>query len=210
MQIHATCPHRTARAARQKGVVLFIALIVLVALTLAGLALMRSMDTSNMVSGNLAFKQASIQAIDVGIEAAVAALPGLNANTTVTPVPGAAPLLWYYATRRATDASDIPLTNEYDPAALPATPVAINWTNVPVFSTVAGNNVQIVIDRLCTGPPPIVSVEYQCYADENAGGGSKAIGRPGFPLPNVVYYRVTVRVAGPRNTLSLGQAILSR
>jgi Tfp pilus assembly protein PilX len=40
----------------QQGVVLLMALIMLVALTLAGIALVRSVDTTNLIAGNLAFK----------------------------------------------------------------------------------------------------------------------------------------------------------
>ena len=55
---------------RQQGVVLFIALIVLVAMTLAGLAIMRSVDTGNLVSGNVAFRQAALSSGDRGIDTA--------------------------------------------------------------------------------------------------------------------------------------------
>src|ERR687895_391378 len=75
-------------ASRQKGVVLFIALIVLVALMLASISLVRSVDTANVIAGNLAFKQASVQAADFGIEVAAAALPNIVATTldaNVTP-----------------------------------------------------------------------------------------------------------------------------
>ena len=44
----------------QSGVVLFIALIVMVALSIAGIALLRSVDTSVSVTANLGFRQASI------------------------------------------------------------------------------------------------------------------------------------------------------
>ena len=63
---------RTPSAAprRQSGVVLVISLIVLVALTLAGLALVRSTDTGNVISGNFAFRMAALQSVDTGVEAA--------------------------------------------------------------------------------------------------------------------------------------------
>src|SRR6185295_17298658 len=54
----------------QRGVVLFIALIVLVAMTLAGIAMMRSVDTNNLIAGNLAFKNAASSAGDAAIEVA--------------------------------------------------------------------------------------------------------------------------------------------
>ena len=48
MRRHASC------RSGQSGVVLFIALIVLVAMTLAGIAIMRSVDTGVAISGNVA------------------------------------------------------------------------------------------------------------------------------------------------------------
>ena len=66
---------------------LFIALLVMVALSLAGIALIRSADTATIVAGNLAFKQAAAAAVDRSIEQAVQALfdPQLD-PTTSTPV----------------------------------------------------------------------------------------------------------------------------
>src|ERR1700704_5438463 len=54
----------------QRGVVLFIALIVLVAMTLAGIGMMRSVDTNNLIAGNLAFKNAASSAADAAGETA--------------------------------------------------------------------------------------------------------------------------------------------
>ncbi|UUZ75298.1 hypothetical protein LP414_26180 [Polaromonas sp. P1(28)-13] len=59
---------------KQHGVSLIIALIALIAMTFAGLALIRAVDTSNVISGNLAFRQASLHATDVGVETALTAL----------------------------------------------------------------------------------------------------------------------------------------
>ena len=47
-------------AKSQKGVVLFFALIALVAMSLAAAALVRSVDSGVLVAGNLAFKQSAI------------------------------------------------------------------------------------------------------------------------------------------------------
>src|SRR4030095_12053189 len=58
----------------QRGVVLFIALIVMVAMSLAAIALMRSVDTTSAVIGNLAFRQASILPANYAIEDAAAGL----------------------------------------------------------------------------------------------------------------------------------------
>ena len=209
----ARCRPPHATAARQRGMVLFIALIVLVAMTLAGIALIRSVDTSNVIAGNLAFKQATLQAGDLGVEAAVTALPTIIAGSVDTDLTPAAsstnPNYWYYASRRTTDAYGVPTTQEFGAAG---TATAIDWSQVPTVSTTAGNTVQIVVDRLCQGPPPVVDLLASCFADSGAatGSGSQAIHRQNFSATPTVYYRATARISGPRNTVSMVQAILSR
>jgi hypothetical protein len=54
--------------AAQRGVVLMVSLIILVALTLGGLALVRSVGTTNIIAGNLAFQQSATHASQGGIE----------------------------------------------------------------------------------------------------------------------------------------------
>jgi type IV pilus assembly protein PilX len=68
-------------AIRQRGVVLFFTLIALVVMSLAAVALIRSVDTSTMIAGNLAFKQAGASSGDGGVEAAIAWLS--TAQTTM-------------------------------------------------------------------------------------------------------------------------------
>jgi len=194
---------------RERGVVLFIALIVLLALMLASVALVRSVDSANLIAGNLAFKQASLQAADFGIEAAAAALPNIittGVNRDVTPTTGS-PSYWYYATRRATDGSGVPMATPEGPG----TPTAINWASVPVAASVAGNTVKIVIDRLCSNPTPSVEdIEVYCFYDGATDDGSRDINKAAIKSVPTVYYRVTAQVTGPRNTLSMVQAILGR
>ena len=215
-RITATQPHRRspragAAAGAQKGMVLFIALIVLVAMTLAGIALVRSVDTANVIAGNLAFKQATLHAADLGVEAAVSVLPNIIAtslDTNLTPAASSTnPNYWYYATRRELDAQGVPTTKEYGATG---TATAINWSNVPIASTVAGNEVRVVIDRLCLGPAPVTDLQGKCFSDAPLGGGTKKSGGIVFSGTTTVYYQVTVRVSGPRNTVSMVQAILSR
>src|SRR4051812_32753519 len=67
---HARMRPQSRLPRRQDGVVLFIALIVLVAMTLAGIAMIRSVDTALGIAGNMAFKQATLQGTDRGIKTA--------------------------------------------------------------------------------------------------------------------------------------------
>ena len=65
--------------ASQRGVVLLIALIVLVALALAGVALIRSVDTTNLIAGNMSLHQSAIHSGERSTEQAIDWLePGLR------------------------------------------------------------------------------------------------------------------------------------
>lgn len=66
---------------RQQGIVLFIALIALVILSLAGIGFMRSVDTASVLAGNLAFNRASIAISDGGMEEARLQLATLDNET---------------------------------------------------------------------------------------------------------------------------------
>lgn len=188
--------------AKQQGSTLFISLIALVAMMLAGIALVRSVDTANIVAGNFAFKEASLNAADLGMEEAFKALPALALQ------------------------GNVPVANQYyaviqgvDPQGVPA---GITWSAVPVIPTnIKGYSVQYVIERMCkgsvadpiNGPAPGNVAEEKKYcttiANSNNQGGSKASGHVTFSGNGVVYYRVTVRSTGPHNAVSMVQGTIS-
>lgn len=204
MQTHTTSARHKHREA---GVVLLIALIALIAISLAGIALVRSIDTGNLIAGNLAFRQAALQATDHGVEAAFIALPTLAA------------------------ARDTNVANQYQSTRLNVNtqgiPSAINWANVPcrdnsnavVDCSSVDYKIKYFIDRQCvcaanpgtTGQCAAVGdVQGQCAFDLGTGKtGSKGSFSAQFSSASAVYYRVTVQVTGPRNTTSYVQAIFS-
>jgi len=185
-------------SARQNGVALIISLIALVAMTLAGLALMRSVDTTNLISGNLAFRQASLHATDVGVEAAL-----LQLNTIVTTSLDA-----NFPSGCATGACNYyPIKQTVNNAGIPS---AINWTLVPSFTVDSSYAVQYVIDRLCDGPAPVTDVTAKCMNAAGTSVGSKKAGAVSFSSAQQVFYRSTVRVVGPRNTVSIVQTLYAR
>lgn len=183
---------------KQRGAALFIALIALVSMTLAGIALVRSVDTSNLIAGNLAFRQAALHASDVGIEKAFDALGTIVSTSLDTNYPSgcSAGTCNYYPTLQATNTNGVP--------------TVISWSSVPSTTVNTDYNVKYVIDRLCNGPAPVTDIAGKCYADAKTGGGTKKSGGAVFSGSQAVYYRVTVRVEGPRNTTSMVQAIFSR
>jgi type IV pilus assembly protein PilX len=173
---------------RQSGVVLFIALIVLVAMTLAGIAIMRSVDTGVAISGNVAFKQSTLSAADHGVDDAFQFLTS-NISTGL-------------------------LNNDYDANAYHAEASDPNWADDGVWADAhvvgeddAGNTVSYIIHRMCDGAGLYSGVN--CAQTPRSGGevgNSQAIQGNQFTSPPIVYYRVTVRVQGPRNTMSIVQS----
>lgn len=177
---------------------LVIALIALVAMTLAGLALIRAVDTTNIISGNLAFRQATLQATDIGVETALTTL-GTIVTTSIDanyPVGCASGACNYYPTRQAVNSAGIP--------------TAIDWTLVPSTTVDSSYAVQYVIDRLCDGPTPVTDIATNCMRTTETSVGSKKSGAVSFTSANQVYYRATVRVVGPRSTVSVVQALYAR
>jgi Tfp pilus assembly protein PilX len=193
----ARWPHH--RAGRQRGVSLIVALIALVALTLAGLALIRSADTSNVISGNLAFREASLHATDVGGETALTTLATIATSSADASYPAgcAAGACNYYPTlQAATTAAGVP--------------TVIDWTAVPKTIVDSSYAVQYVIDRLCDGPTPVTDVATKCMNLTGTSVGSKKAGAVSFTSASQIYYRVTIRVVGPRNSVSIVQTTYAR
>jgi type IV pilus assembly protein PilX len=204
-------PSRLAHA--QRGVILFIALIVIVAMALAGLALVRSVDTSVIVAGNIAFKQGATNAADQGLEAARTWL--LANKSTLSDDQVVTNSTAYYSNWQAT----LDLTGN-DP-----TKSDFNWSSNGLQVTAndgAGNRVRYVIHRLCAGsnttPSSTTCVKVASTTGAGGSGGGEYGGRRGYEgggsssgfslATTTVYYRITVRVDGPRNTTSYVQALM--
>ncbi|MBK6336757.1 MAG: hypothetical protein IPF60_13660 [Betaproteobacteria bacterium] len=185
------------RARRQRGVVMFVALIVLVAMALAALALIRSVDTTTAVVGNLGFRQASVLPANAAVEEAVAALFEKN---TIADKAKHLPAQNYYATKQAgEDSRGIP--GQLQKKA--------NFTLVRVLSPGGGNEVRYVIERMCFKEE--VAAVSHCDMMLPVEGTGTTI-EPGKDLSGsilqVPYYRLTIRVDGPRNTASFLQVML--
>ena len=79
--------YRVARVGGQAGVALIMVLIMLAAMMIAGVALIRVVDSANMISGNFAFRQATLNIADLGVEAAVAELKAIRETSSEAPYP---------------------------------------------------------------------------------------------------------------------------
>jgi hypothetical protein len=56
----------------------------------------------------------------------------------------------------------------------------------------------------------VTNLTAQCLTGQSQQAGSKKVGSPSYSGGTAVYYRVTVRVKGPRNSESYVQSLLSK
>lgn len=199
--------HRVTHS--QRGVVLIIALIVLVAMTLASVAMVRSIDTSTIIAGNLAFKQSGVASGDAGIETAIAWISANGSSLTAD-----SPTNGYYATSQ--DSLDLTKNATPDNAA-----DDLDWSDggkvKKLAMDAAGNEVAYVIHRMCNSVGALNGES--CATEESVQEGrsygtlrSMSTYQPGSwtSVANRGYYRITVRIVGPRKTISYVQAFVSR
>lgn len=189
----------------ERGTVLIIALIVLVAMTLAGIATMRSVDTATLMAGNIAFRQSAVNAADQGLQAGFAWLSGnmssANLNSDNTGV-------GYFSNAPTEE------PKWFDPVV---------WAGAAQLNggapDAAGNRVWFKIERMC----PLKD----CAANSVCGGVANTCGStpdPGllsregqdhfrqtsniFTKPPAIHYRVTAKAEGPRGSVSIVQTML--
>jgi type IV pilus assembly protein PilX len=205
----------TASPRRQRGVVLFVALIVMVAMSLAAIALIRSVDTTNAIVGNLAFRMASILPANASIEQAASALFSDADIGDIVHIPDKTinvPAENYFACRLKEpacgglleDARGVPAPlQKYSTASTLPKQFDANETATAAINT----HVTYLIERMClaTGPATIGN----CDLAPPKGNPADTLGDVNFGgATSVPFYRVTVRVDGPKNTASFVQAML--
>ena len=203
----------------QRGVTLIIALIILIAMTLAGLAMFRQIGTGVIVARNLTFREAATSAADQGVEAAVAWLHNQDSGTLQQAVKAQG----YYAAwcNVSLDASNHPDANNdgnvddcgTSPPPSTFTAAGYNWFNAVHLTSPDGTTaIDYVIHRLCRIPGDINASGQDCTTvfSQQAGGTHGWVGPGKQPLPNLMqpYFRITTRVTGPMNTVAYTQTIV--
>jgi len=174
-----------SRMQTQRGMSLIIVLVVLAMVLVGALAMLRSSEVSSLVAGNVSFKEAATQATDIGISDAARALDAMtNVDSNIANV--------YFATRQAEDSYGLPTT--------------VNWSVVPA-SAVGNYSVQHVVERLCQ-TTPVTDPLADCMVRDAEAPGSNKAGSPEYKNPASVYYRITVRVTGPKSASAFVQALV--
>lgn len=202
---------------REKGFILFIALAMLALMTIIGVALVRAVDTTNEVANNIGFVQSTLISSDGGLEAATTWLQNNPSLLNTDNLDNG-----YYAR----DVERI-VTNQlidYTGSATPGdTSDDVDWDNsgaspykakLQASSDAAGNQVAYIIHRLCDsyGSPGASGVRCARMSLSATSGASKSgaggYGSQAISSKSRVYYRITTRAKGPRNTASYTQSTI--
>jgi Tfp pilus assembly protein PilX len=202
-------------------VVLLLALIMLVAMTMAGIVLYRQIGTGMIIARNLSFKRGATASADAGVEAArtwliaqtgIAALDQASVANGYFPgwchtVIGAGGIPDANNDGIADDCGNLPAPSEFDPTTY-------NWTNSvqAVANDGLGNEIRYVIHRLCETVGSINIAGQQCVVigSSTAGNTNEAADYNYMSLANTSqpYFRITTRVLGPTNTIVYTQTVI--
>ncbi|MFY7915625.1 MAG: pilus assembly PilX family protein [Rubrivivax sp.] len=185
---------RATRRRTQQGVTIVVTLILLVVMLMGGLALARLTEVSTLAAGNAAYHEAAVQASEVGVNTAFAAVQALtNEEANLGN--------WYFAQTLATDAEGLPAA-----AVVNAGPAI----NVGIYT------VRYVVDRLCTGaavppdPPVVTDPVRQCLNKSRRTEDSAVAGKEPPDPVTARQFRITVQVTGPKGTQTWVQSLMTR
>lgn len=194
-------PRCAPRKAAQRGVVIVITLVALLIMLIGGIALVRSFDTSMLLTGNLAFKRDLVNQGERGMAKVVSLLTaGALANETAREA--AQPASNYSATVLASDAHGVPLVL-VDASAF----ASAGLTGADLSDASTGVTIRYVIDRQCTIAGAFDASTCMTSPTAEDKSGTSWIKRAGGE--NRPIYRVSVRVTGPRRTEAYLQRTLA-
>jgi len=201
-------------AKKQRGVVLFFALIALVVMSLAAVALIRSVDTSTLIAGNLAFRQAATTSGDAGVESAVAAMAAMQ---TAMDTAGSKLFIDPAAVLNVTDAANGFYSSSVTPALnLTDSAIWVDGSSKLVATDASGNTIRYIIQRMCRNPDSLPLTSNCMLSAPIPDANQKTVPLPqeiciGADCPTagqVPQYRITSRTEGPANTVSYIQAFV--
>jgi Tfp pilus assembly protein PilX len=191
-----------ATATRQHGVVLIFSLIVLLILAIGAVALLRSVDSSLLSAGNLAFHRDLVNQGEQAVASVMTEFknngPPLGGVTTASMLTAN-----YSATTLATNAQGVPL------ALLDNTAFGLVATAPDIVGRTPDVTIRYVIDRLCA-PLTVIASSPNCVQSTGMPTGGTANRNTAVAAPSATIYRISVRVNGPRNTQAFLQATFTK
>lgn len=185
--------NRQSRAG-QKGTSLVVVLGLLSVMLIGVASIARMSEANTLIAGNVASKDISLQASEVGVSTAYAAIRALADPNTGNPA-------WYFPTY----AKSNDLKNGVDTSL----PQFIDWNNNTLTKTVInGYTVRYVVERFCS-VTPVTDKGNQCMIKRAFNGNSGKSGTEDLESPPGTEYRITVNVQGPKESSTFVQALIT-
>jgi type IV pilus assembly protein PilX len=226
-QIFSSLSSRSSVA--QSGIVLFFALLALAVMSIAAVALIRSVDTNALLSGNMAFRQSASSASNVALEGVT---ENITKNVALTVSTAHMRQLGYYANCIQFDTQPTALvcdgnrltTMKWDDSNSKLAPNQTDG-NDEIRDGIdrQGNEIRYVIERMCnyseaeinSGTAP--SDASRCMMASSPSNGENCSHNIGnlelfkrcIAASDSPLYRITLRIAGPKNTLTFMQSFIS-
>ena len=170
----------------QQGVTLVMVLLLLSVMLLGGLALARMTEIGTLASGNSAYREASLQASEVGVNTAYAAVKALGNEEADSGN-------WYWASILSTDSAGLP---------------SVTWASAPEV-VVGSYSVRYVVERMCS-QAGVTDTLRQCLVKQVPQKESSVFGKETLDPPNSRQFRITVRVTGPKDSETWVQSLVTK
>ena len=214
--------------ARQRGMAMIVALLVLVAMSLGAVALVRSVNTGSQIAGNLGFRQDATANADRVAQEAIAMLYGKlvadadslnNDLATDGYYASQPPKLDPTGNARTGDTARALIAWDSGYCATYPSGGHASCDHTPKASAVeltAGNSAAFIVFRMCDAAGAVdvstthcattaASVSNACQGAINYENEGKCPSGAGV----TPYYRVLVRILGPRNTASYTETVVN-
>lgn len=195
---------------KQKGSSLLFTLIVLVAMLFGTIALFKSTDVSTVVSGNLAFKEASVNASDIAVKKAFDQLKTIT-DPDADVVVNSSTVGAYYAIQRKTNTDGIVCSTLAYSDTDDCDNSKMSWGKGISIGLNGTDTAYYVIDRLCNVESPGSNVNSSCLVDTPYVPECHMADLSKCPIaPPAISYRITVKVTGANKTESYVQVTMSQ
>ncbi len=211
----------------QTGIVLFFALLALAVMSLAAVALIRSVDTNALLSGNMVFRQSAGPASSVALEGIA---ENIAKNISLSNSVKHFPQQGYYANCSQFDAQPNALicdgsrltTMDWSDANSRLVPNQTDG-NDEIRDGVdrQGNEIRYVVERMCSFSEAEINAGNAAMDSARCLMASSAACKQNPDIENLPYlppcanpsssplYRITLRISGPKKTLTYMQSFIS-
>jgi len=177
------------RRAPARGVTIVVVLVLLSVMLLGGLAMARMTEIGSMAAGNAAYREAALQASEIGLNEVFAQLR----NAGVVPDEDVAVGTWYRPSVAATTADGLP---------------DIDWDTMPEM-VIGQYRVRYFSDRICQAAKPTDPLR-ECLVKQMPQLASADFNKEKLDPPNAKQFRVTIRVTGPKGTQTWVQSMVTK